>query len=150
MSYATVEELESRLGSSVYAQLTDRVNSATADDNVAQQLIDAAEAKIHMALGGRYRTPFDPSVDLTLAGALRTMTICLAAHAAYVDHPDKPEPPTGLADEHRQTLRWLDDLAAGRKALPGETAIPGAVSTGHKPTAIGEHIVFGMGALRGH
>lgn len=148
--YATVEELTAKLGSGVYAQLTDRVNSTTADDDVGQQLLDAAETRLHMALGGRYRTPFDPSLDAALAAALRTLTLDLAAYQAYVEHPDKPEPRRGVVDAHRETLKYLDDIAAGKKALPGLAVIAGAVSTGHKPTAIGEAKVFSMEKMRGH
>lgn len=44
MAYVTTTQLSNRLGSTLYARLTDRVNGASADATVAQQIVDEAEA----------------------------------------------------------------------------------------------------------
>ena len=44
MAYITTTQLEDRLGSTLYARLTDRVNGTTPDSKVAGQIVDEAEA----------------------------------------------------------------------------------------------------------
>ena len=44
MAYITTTQLSDRLGSTLYARLTDRVNGTTANAGVGQQIVDEAEA----------------------------------------------------------------------------------------------------------
>ena len=54
MAYITTTQLSARLGSTLYARLTDRVNGTTADNAVAQQIIDEVEAEADSYFAQRY------------------------------------------------------------------------------------------------
>ncbi|GAG33214.1 unnamed protein product, partial [marine sediment metagenome] len=56
MAYITITQLSARLGSTLYARLTDRVNGTSADAAVAQQIVDEAEAVADNYLSVRYAT----------------------------------------------------------------------------------------------
>jgi phage gp36-like protein len=53
MAYITTSQLSERLGSTLYARLTDRVNGTTANSTVAQQIVDESQAEADSYLARR-------------------------------------------------------------------------------------------------
>ena len=97
MPYITTTQLSQRLGATLYARLTDRVNGTTADAAVAQQIVNEAEAEADSYLGRRYRTPVDLVVHPELANVLAARVLDLAEYGAWKSSPFVSDPPQGNA-----------------------------------------------------
>ena len=67
MSYATNSDIESRLGNTLYVQLTDDVGSGSADEEKVSEARLAAEGEVNSYLGRRYAVPVDLTNHAELA-----------------------------------------------------------------------------------
>lgn len=153
-SYATLEQLKAHVGTAdsppgVYEQLVDLNSTGDApDDTLGQQRLDDAEGLLNGKIGARYLTPVDVSADAALANTLRACALAFAAYNLFTQHPAKPRMRDTVKQEYERWAKWLDDVAAGRSALPGATVIPAAVSNGPSATAVGSDRVFTDCAMR--
>ena len=121
MAYITTTQLESRLGSTLYARLSDRVNGTTADSAVAQQIVDEAEALANTHLAKRYATPIDLTAHPELADVLETRVLDLAEHLAWRDSPFVNVIPDRVLFLHDETAGWFASVAAGEIDLPASS-----------------------------
>src|SRR5437764_1462111 len=126
MAYATVTDLSSRLGATLYARLTDRVNGASADATVAQTLVDEAISEADAYLARRYATPVDLALHAELAQPLRTRVLDVAEYRAWRSSPFVSSVPARVAANYRDALAWLEAVAAGRMVLPAASPPPDA------------------------
>jgi len=115
MGYATLDDVEARLGPVSCVQLTD--DEGTGSANVARlaEAVAAAEAEIDSRLASRYAVPLDVSAEPDTAGLLRALTLDLAEHRLHARRPPVPEDVRQKATAARQ---WLHDLLVGRAHLP--------------------------------
>jgi phage gp36-like protein len=118
MAYATIASLQERLGALLYARLTDRTNGTTADNTVAQRILDDAEAEVNAALRQRYIVPVDPGADAQLAFLLRAKTLDAAEIAAWRQSPFTSELPNRIQRQEARLREWLEAVATGRMELP--------------------------------
>lgn len=118
MAYITTTQLENRLGSTLYARLTDRVNGTTADNSVAQQIVDEAEALADSYLAARYATPIDLSAHAELADILAGQVLDLAEYLAWRDSPFVTDIPERVRFLHEEATRWFASIATGELNLP--------------------------------
>lgn len=121
MAYVTTTQLSARLGTTLYARLTDRVNGTTASDSVAQQLVDEAAAIADSYLARRYATPVDLTARPELADVLAARVLDLAEWGAWQSSPFVSDPPQRIHRLREAATRWLQDVADGRIALPATT-----------------------------
>jgi phage gp36-like protein len=121
VAYITTTQLESRLGSTLYARLTDRVNGTTADATVAQQIVDGAEALANAHLARRYATPIDLTAHPELADILAARVLDLAEYLAWRDSPFVNVIPDRVLLLHDETSRWFAGIAAGEIDLPASS-----------------------------
>lgn len=132
MAYITKELLSERLGVTLYARLTDRVQGTTANDTVGQQLVEAAEAEVNSYLARRYATPVDLDTRPELSAVLRARVLDVAEYLAWKGSPFVSDPPQRVQALYAGALRWLEQVTAGQVALPaaappaGSTAQPAA------------------------
>ena len=129
MAYITTSDLSQRLGTTLYARLTDRVNGANANSTVGQQIADEAEAEANSYLSKRYATPIDLGARPELADVLVLRVLDLAEYLAWRGSPfvaDIPGRVKALAEEARQ---WFDRVSAGTGELPA-SAPPAASMAG--------------------
>jgi phage gp36-like protein len=122
VAYITIDQLSERLGATLYARLTDRVNGTTANDLVAQQIVDEAEAEANSYLARRYATPVDLAEHPELAAVLAARVLDLAEWAAWKSTPFVSDPPARVQSVYAEALRWLAEVAQGRLTLPA--AVP--------------------------
>lgn len=115
MSYATLEDLETRLGPEAYVGLTDDEGTGTANTVRAREALDAAQAEIDSFLAGRYAVPVRTTAELQTAALLKALTLDLAEYRLHARQPPTPEEIREKAVAARQ---WLRDLAHGRAWLP--------------------------------
>jgi phage gp36-like protein len=121
----TIAHLRERLGAPLYARLTDRTNGTTADDAVAQQLIDEAEAAAQAYLARRFPTPLDAGGQPP-AAVLAARVLDLAEYGAWRSSPFVSDPPGRVKALYAEALRWLEGVARGTLDLPA----PGCPSGG--------------------
>lgn len=118
MAYATTTDLSNRLGATLYARLTDRVDGTTASATVAQQILDEAEAVLESYLARRYATPVDLGANPELANVLMARALDLAEFMAWKGSPFVSDVPERVRVVYEDTLRWLSAVAAGQATLP--------------------------------
>lgn len=118
MAYVTPEQLQDRLGSTLYARLTDRVNGTTADSAIAQQIIDEAEALANSYLATRYATPINLEAHPELADILAARVLDLAEYLAWRDSPFVTDIPERVRFLSEEASDWFASVAAGALNLP--------------------------------
>jgi phage gp36-like protein len=118
VAYITTTQLQSRLGSTLYARLTDRVNGTTADAAVAQQLVDEAEALANAQLAARYATPIDLTKHPELADVLESRVLDLAEYLAWRDSPFVTDLPERIRLLHEEASGWFAGVGSGAMSLP--------------------------------
>ncbi len=129
MAYITIMALSERLGATLYARLTDRVNGTTASATVAQQIVDAAEAEANSYLARRYATPVDLAAQPELAAVLTSRVLDLAEFGAWKSSPFTSDPPQRVHLLYAAALEWFEAVAAGRILLPATRPPPGPTAS---------------------
>jgi len=118
MSYITTTQLSQRLGSGLYARLTDRETGTTADETTAQQVIDEAEAEANAYLARRYATPLDLTAHPELAAVLAARVLDLAEYGAWKGSPFVSDLPERVDQVYAAARQWFETVASGRSDLP--------------------------------
>ena len=149
MAYISTTELSQRLGATLYARLTDRVNGTTADEAVAQQLISAAEAEADGYFARRYATPVDLAVYPELAQVLNARVLDVAEYLAWCGSPFIGNPPQRVQALYAAALRWLEDVAGGQLVLPAASPPPSAVAHADEPRHVSSARVLTADELDG-
>ncbi|MEW6253661.1 MAG: phage protein Gp36 family protein [Planctomycetota bacterium] len=149
MAYITTTHLSQRLGATLYARLTDRVNGTTANAAVAQEIIDGAEAEADSYLARRYRTPIDLGARPELANVLAARVLDLAEFAAWKSSPFTSDPPQRVHLLYAAALEWFEAVAAGRIVLPAAAPPAGPAATQDAPQYAGGGRVFTAEELDG-
>lgn len=134
MTYAGSSDLEARLGSTVFVQLTDDAGTGVADETKAAEALATAEGEVNSYLGRRYAVPVDVARHAQLAALLRNVTVDLAA---YRLHARRPPVPDELWRHRSSAIGWLERLADGRAVLPATTELAGNEATGIVSQATG-------------
>lgn len=149
MAYITTSDLSTRLGTTLYARLTDRVNGTTANNTVAQEIVDAAEAEVDSYLSKRYATPINLTANSELNATLKARVLDVAEYRAWNGAPFVTRAPDRVASVYSSSKRWLADVAAGLIHLPAASrpASPTAEDDAPRYTAVER--VFTADALDG-
>jgi len=115
MDYITNEDIEQRLGSDAYVQLTDDDGDGVADTGVVNEARLGAEGEVDSYLARGYAVPVDASGDSELAGLLASVTLDLVELRLR-----SRRPPVSQEAQQRaqQTIAWLAGVADGRVDLP--------------------------------
>ena len=142
MAYVTTTNLSDRLGATLYARLTDRVNGTTADDAVAQQIIDEAEAWANSYLARRYATPVDLTAHPELGSMLAVRVLDLAEYGAWKSSPFVSDPPQRISVMLNAALSWFEDVAVGRALLPAATPPGAPTATNDAPRYVAQPRAF--------
>ena len=122
MAYTTIASLQERVGTLLYARLTDRANGTTANATVAQRIVDEAETELNGALRQRYVVPVDTGGDAELAALLRARALDAAEVHAWKQSPFTNELPNRIQQLELRLREWLDAVAGGRIELPAMLA----------------------------
>ncbi len=133
MAYITTSQLSDRLGTTVYARLTDRVNGTTASSAVAQQIVDEAEALANSYLARRYQAPVSLTAHPELAKVLAARVLDLAEAGAWLGSPFVSDSPQRVQSLQAAAIRWFEDVAAGRIPLPASSPPAGPTAEDNGP-----------------
>ena len=115
MSYTTNTDIQTRLGSALYIQLTDDSGTGSADSAKADDARIAAESEIDSYLATRFRVPLDLSTEPDVQSAIKSAVIDLAI---YRLHCRKPPVPADVTRRRIEAIDWLQRIADGDIQLP--------------------------------
>lgn len=121
MAYSARADFESRMGLEILIQLTDDENLGEVNDDKLNSAIAAADAKIDAYCGTKYNVPFS-----TVPAQIKEASVAIARYLLYDWKGFDPE---DVRKSYEDTIRFLQDISAGRATL-GETASPPAESGG--------------------
>ena len=133
MAYIDTSDLSNRLGTTLYARLTDRVNGTTASSTVAQQIVDEAEAEANSYLGRRYATPVNLTAHPELADVLGQRTLDLAEYIAWRGTPFVSDVPNRVKGLYENARRWFEQVGSGKTHLPADTPPAARVAEDDSP-----------------
>lgn len=123
MPYATVADLQDRLGEARLVQLTDLQSPplGLVDLAVAQKALDDADAEIDGYLVGRYALPL-----ATVPAVLRVHAITLASNKLLGERASEID-----RDELKATREFLDRVAQGKFSILAPAAVPPVQGAGN-------------------
>lgn len=111
MTYACANDLKVAFGETEISQLTDRDGDGSADSQVIDRALKAADGEINSYLAVRYKLPL-PLVPQIL----RDRACDIARYRLYNIEPGgEPE------ERYKAAIAWLKDLSAARAVLVGIT-----------------------------
>lgn len=135
MSYITNSDIETRLGSQAYVQLTDDDGDGTANSDVVDEARLGAEGEVNGYLARRYQVPIDVGTYTELSGLLAS--ICLDLVELRL-RSRRPPAPREAIERAERTRLWLKGVAGGSIALPGVGTLPPSATEGIVAESLGE------------
>ena len=121
MAYISNEDIEERLGTQTYVQLTDDDGDAVADVGVVDEARLGAEGEVNSYLARRYRLPIDLAAHPELADLLATITLDLVEFRL---HTRRPPVSDAVVQKQHRALQWLQRIADGTIDLPSLSELP--------------------------
>ncbi len=144
MSYITNNDIELRLGTARYVQLSDDTGSGSADVNIVAELRDGAEGEVNSYLARRYAVPIDLTTHLPVSPLLKSITLDIVE---YRLHARRREIPDDVVAKRTAATVWLQKVARGDVSLPSVTPIAENTATGIRATTIGNERVLSRDEL---
>lgn len=146
MPYATLSDLQARLGSQVsssnpgiYQQLTDRLAATTENSTVGQELLDAAQGYVDSKLGVRYAVPINTSLAGAVAASmLRSLVLDIAEWRAWKEHAFNEDIPGRVTDAYNHAVASLGDIVDAEAIIPSLVELEGPTQRGFT-TSVGGH-----------
>lgn len=120
MAYVTNADIEARLGTQTYVQLTDDDGTGTADLVKVDEARLGAEGEANSYLAARYAVPVDLSNEPQVAAVLKSFVLDLAA---YRLHSRRPPVPDDVIRRRDEAVVWLTRAASGLVQLPAAIAL---------------------------
>jgi phage gp36-like protein len=130
MAYISNADIEERLGSDAYVQLTDDDGDGVADVGVVDEARQGAEGEVDSCLAKRYKVPVDVESDGELAALLASIALDLVEFRLRSRRPPIPDEAKAQAKRARE---WLQDVANGTAELASAERlesgyVPGPIS----------------------
>lgn len=139
MTYASTEDVAIRAGEAELMQIADRNRDGFADQPVIDAALTDADNLVNGYLATRYGVPLAAVPEL-----VRTWSVSIAR---YVLHRNGA--PDHVAQDYKDAVNGLKDVAAGRIALPLPQGAQPLAETGGTVMAIHPDEVFTAERLRG-
>jgi phage gp36-like protein len=146
MSYISNSDIELRLGTRVFVQLTDDEGLGSPNIQVADEARLGAEGEVDSYLARRFQVPIDVGAHPEVAAVLATVTLDIAE---YRLHARREPVPDGVIARYRAALHWLAQVAAGRIALPSAGVLEGGTATGISGASVGNPALLSRQELEG-
>lgn len=118
-AYITNADIESRLGSAAYVQLTDDAGTGSADLTRVEEARLGAEGEAESYLATRFAVPVDLTGEPQLAAVLRSFVLDIAV---YRLHSRRPPIPADIVRRREEAVAWLARVASGTVQLPALSA----------------------------
>ena len=134
MSYVTNSEIQARLGSQAYIQLTDDTGSGSADTAKIDEARLGAEGEVNSYLATRYAVPVDLSGEAEVQAVLKSFVLDLVS---YRLHSRRPPVPADIVRRREEAVTWLSRVASGIVQLPSATTLAESLALGFVPQSTG-------------
>lgn len=147
MAYVTNSDIEERLGSLGYVQLTDDDGDGVADVGVVDEARLGATGEVDSYLARRYQVPVDVSAQAELSGVLASITLDLVE---YRLRSRRPPIPADAVQQHSRAIDWLKGVSEGRIELPSTSGVPPSTARGPVASTTGELRILSHEELSDH
>ena len=147
MAYVTNADIQERLGSNAYVQLTDDDGDGVADVGVVDEARLGAEGEVNSYLARRFQVPIDLSAHADLADLLATIALDLVEYRLRARRPPVSD---DARRRHAQAIDWLRRVADGRIDLPSATSVASNTARGTLGEVSGEDRLLSRDELRDH
>ena len=147
MAYITNADIEERVGSATYVQLTDDDGDGIADVGVVEEARLGAEGEVNSYLVRRYEVPIDLSTHSELAGMLASIALDLAELRLRSRRPPVPEAALRRRD---QAVEWMTRVAEGAIDLPSVVPLASSTVRGLRAASTGDDRVLSRDEMSGH
>ena len=147
MPYVTNSDIETRMGTARYVQLTDDAGTGSANLAIVAEVRDGAEREVDSYLARRYAVPIDLTTAPELAALLKTVVLDLVEHRL---HTRRPPVPVDVAAKRASAVEWLARVASGEAELPSALPLVANPAKGIRATAIGDARVLSRKELSGY
>jgi len=144
MAYVANADIEERLGSQAYVQLTDDDGDGVADVGVVEEARLGAEGEVDSYLAHRCAVPIDMLAHPELASLLASITLDLVECRL---RSRRPPIPADAIRRRAQTIDWLKGVAEGRMDLPAAVGLAANTTQGTIAASTGAERVFSRDAL---
>jgi len=144
MDYITNDDIETRLGSDRYIQLTDDSGSGSANTDVLDEARLGAEREVDSYLARRYAVPIDLAANSELAALMATVVLDLVEYRLHVRRPPVP---ADVVDKREAAIKWLGQVASGAVELPSAAALSANPATGLRAATTGDARVLSRDEL---
>lgn len=146
MSYVTNEDIELRVGSARYIQLTDDAGAGSANTAVVDEACRGAEGEVDSALAQRYAVPIDVLAHPEAAALLRSVTLDMIE---YRLHARRRDVPSDVIAKRGAAVEWLARVGRGEAALPSVAPISPGAPQGPRASITGEPRMLSRDELSG-
>ena len=144
MAYITNADIEERLGTTVYVQLTDDSGTGSADLDKVDEARLGAEGEADSYLGLRYAVPVDLTVFGETAAVLKSFVLDLAA---YRLHSRRPPVLADVGRRRNEAVNWFRRVADGGVVLPVDKEVTPSSSVGTRASVTGAQRVMSRDEL---
>ncbi len=134
MSYVTNSEIQSRLGTQAYIQLTDDTGSGSADTDKVDEARLGAEGEVNSYLATRYAVPVDLADEPDVQAVLKSFVLDLVS---YRLHSRRPPVPADIVRRREEAVTWLSRVASGIVQLPSTITLAESTAMGPLPQTAG-------------
>ena len=147
MAYVTNEDIETRLGTERYVDLTDDTGSGSANTAVVNEARLGAEREVDSYVARRYAVPIDVSANTELAALLTTVVLDLIE---YRLHGRRPPVPGDVIAKRDAAIDWLKEVASGAVELPSAVPLGANPATGFGAASVGDDRLLSRDELSGY
>jgi phage gp36-like protein len=127
MAYVSHADIEERLGTATYVQLTDDAGTGSADLDKITEAQLAAEGEVNSFLGRRYAVPINLTNHSELSGLLKSITLDLIEFRL---HARRPPVASDIRYKREAAMNWLRGVASGQWVLPSSSEIDANTGSG--------------------
>ncbi len=146
MSYIVNSDIELRLGTARYIQLTDDAGTGSADTAVVDEARLGAEGEVNSYLSQRYAVPVDLATHTEAAGVVKSVSLDLSEFRLHMRRRDVP---AYISAKREAAIAWLKSVADGSVALPSVAVIESGSPGGPRSSVTGETRVMTRDSLGG-
>ncbi len=147
MAYITNADIEERLGSAAYVQLTDDDGDGQADVGVVDEARLGAEGELNSYFARRYDVPIDLTAHPDLADLIKSFTLDLVEYRLRSRRPPVPQ---DITRRRADAVEWLTCVADGRVELPSATGVAASTARGPIAATLGNERVLSRDELSDH
>lgn len=120
MSYISNDDVELRLGTARYVQLTDDAGTGSANTQVVDEAREGGQGQVDSYLSQRYSVPIDLNTHAEVAGVLKSITLDLVE---YRLHARRRDVPVDVITKRDAAIVWLQRVGRGETGLPSVAPI---------------------------